>query len=65
MAGGKRELIDPGSGKRFVKRDANGRFTSSVDVGRSLSAESRQSAKKSIGSGKGDQGDQKRPKKKS
>ena len=31
-----RELIDTGTDKRFVRRDEQGRFTESDDVGRSL-----------------------------
>ena len=37
----KRELLDTGTDKRFVRRDEKGRFSESVDVGRSLSAASR------------------------
>ena len=33
---GKRELINTGTDKRFVKRDKEGKFKESVDVGRSL-----------------------------
>lgn len=33
----KRELIDTGRDKRFVRRDEKGRFHDVVDVGRSLS----------------------------
>ena len=38
---GKRELIDTGTDKRFVKRDKEGKFKESVDVGRSLVADRR------------------------
>ncbi len=31
----KRELIDTGTDKRYVRRDENGQFKESVDVGRS------------------------------
>ena len=34
---GKRELIDTGADKRYVRRDEKGRFTESDDIGRSLS----------------------------
>src|SRR3712207_8233129 len=37
--GGKRELIDTGTDKRYVRRDAQGRFKESDDVGRSRSEE--------------------------
>ena len=33
---GKRELIDTGTDKRYVKRNKKGQFTESVEVGRSL-----------------------------
>ena len=56
----KRELIDTGTDKRYVKRTAKGRFKESDDVGRSLSADRRKTAKKKVKSGYGDQGDQKR-----
>jgi hypothetical protein len=60
MAGNKRELIDTGNDKRFVKRDENGRFKESVDVGKSLAADRRHPSKKTVKSGQGDQGDQKK-----
>ncbi len=56
----KRELIDTGRDKRFVKRDGSGKFKESDDVGRSLSADRRKHAKKQTKSGYGDQGDRKR-----
>jgi hypothetical protein len=58
----KRELIEPHKGdKRFIRRDENGRFTEQqVDVGRSLSADSRTKAKKVVPKGQGDRGDTKR-----
>lgn len=37
----KRELIDTGNDKRYVRRDEDGKFKESVDVGRSLSADKR------------------------
>ena len=40
-----RELIDTGRDKRFVRRDDQGRFKESDDVGRSLAVERRQHAK--------------------
>lgn len=55
-----RELIDTGSDKRFVRRDDQGQFEESDDVGRSLAQDRRQAAKTKVPSGQGDRGDQKR-----
>ena len=55
-----RELIDTGSDKRFVRRDKEGRFKESDDVGRSLSQDVRRRAKTVVKAGQGDKGDQKR-----
>ena len=55
---GKRELIDTGTDKRFVKRRKHGTFKESDDVGRSLAADRRRSAKTAAKPGYGDQGDQ-------
>ena len=61
MAGRKRELIEPTPGdKRYVRRDAKGQFKDVVDVGRSLAADRRSTAKKTVKAGYGDQGDVKR-----
>ncbi|HEX8050809.1 MAG TPA: hypothetical protein VF504_05025 [Solirubrobacterales bacterium] len=61
----KRELIEPHPGdKRYVRRDAEGKFKTSVDVGRSLSADRRSNAKTTVPPGQGDRGDVKRAKKK-
>ena len=57
---GKRELIDTGTDKRFVRRDEQGRFEESDDVGRSLGQDVRQKAKTKVPPGQGDRGDQKR-----
>jgi len=54
-----RELIDTGSDKRFVRRDEQGQFKESVDVGRSLAADRRQKAKHEAPKGQGDRGDRK------
>jgi hypothetical protein len=54
-----RELIDTGSDKRYVRRDENGRFKESDDVGRSLTADRRTKAKTGAKSGQGDRGDRK------
>jgi hypothetical protein len=53
----KRELIDTGTDKRYVRRDAEGQFKESDDVGRSLSADRRRKAKTKVKSGEGDRGD--------
>jgi hypothetical protein len=58
----KRELIDTGRDKRYVRRDAEGQFKESDDVGRSLSKDRKKRAKKSSKSGQGDRGDRKRSK---
>jgi hypothetical protein len=52
-----RELIDTGTDKRYVRRDANGRFKESDDVGKSLAADRRQKAKTKAKKGQGDRGD--------
>jgi hypothetical protein len=57
----KRELIEPHKGdKRYVRRDEQGRFTESDDVGRSLAADRRTKAKTTVKKGQGDRGDQKK-----
>jgi hypothetical protein len=56
----KRELIDTGKDKRFVRRDDQGQFEESDDVGRSLAQDVRKKAKIKVPSGQGDRGDQKR-----
>ncbi|HYI90776.1 MAG TPA: hypothetical protein VEY05_12825 [Beijerinckiaceae bacterium] len=56
---GKRELIDTGTDKRYVRRDEKGQFKESDDVGRSLSQDIRKSAKTKVGAGQGDKGDRK------
>ncbi len=53
----KRELIDTGTDKRFVRRDEKGQFKESDDVGRSLAADRRQHAKTIAKPGQGDKGD--------
>jgi hypothetical protein len=55
----KRELIDTGSDKRYVRRDTQGQFKQSVDVGRSLSADKRHNAEHEAKPGEGDKGDHK------
>jgi hypothetical protein len=53
----KRELIDTGTDKRYVRRDERGRFKESDDVGRSLAADRRSQAKNETTKGQGDRGD--------
>lgn len=57
---GKRELIDTGTDKRYVRRDAKGQFSESDDQGRSLAQDVKQKAKTTVKAGQGDRGDQKR-----
>jgi len=56
----KRELINTGRDKRFVRRGAQGQFKESDDVGRSLAVDRRQHAKTQSKAGQGDRGDRKR-----
>jgi hypothetical protein len=56
----KRELIDTGTDKRFMRRDATGQFKESDDVSRSLSADQKRKAKTIAKPGQGDKGDRKR-----
>jgi hypothetical protein len=54
----KRELIEPNEGdKRFVRRDEEGKFKESDDVGRSLSQDQKRAAKTESEPGQGDRGD--------
>ena len=56
----KRELIEPTPGdKRYVRRDAEGKFKEVDDVGRSLSADRKRKAKTVAKPGQGDRGDRK------
>jgi hypothetical protein len=57
----KRELIEPTPGdKRYVRRDAEGKFKEVDDVGRSLSADRKRKAKTVAKPGQGDRGDRKK-----
>jgi hypothetical protein len=58
----KREEIEPNSGdKRYVRRDASGRFTDDQsNVGRSLSADRHRSSSTKVPKGQGDRGETKR-----
>ena len=53
----KRELIEPNGDKRLVRRDEEGKFKESDDLGRSLSQDVRQHAKNESKPGQGDRGD--------
>ena len=53
----KRELINTGSDKRYVRRNTRGQFGESDDVGRSTAADRRTRAKTRSNKGQGDRGD--------
>ena len=53
----KRELLDTGTDKRFVRRSPAGRFKESDDVGKSLTADRRRKAATKAKPGQGDKGD--------
>jgi len=53
----KRELIDTGTDKRYVRRDAEGKFKESDEQGRSLSKDRGTKSKTKVKSGQGDKGD--------
>ena len=53
----RRELIDTGRNKMYARRDARGRFSEMDDVGRSLPADRRRTAKTKAKPGHGDRGD--------
>ena len=57
----KRELIEPHKGdKRYVRRNPQGEFKESDDVGRSLAVDQRTKAKNVSKPGQGDKGDRRR-----
>lgn len=57
---GKRETIEPNAGdKRYVRRDEQGQFSESDDVGRSLSQDQKREAESEAPRGQGDRGDRK------
>jgi hypothetical protein len=57
----KRELIEPQAGdKRLVRRDENGQFSESDDLGRSLAEDQKRDAAAEAPRGQGDKGDRKR-----
>ena len=53
----RRELIDTGNDKRYVRRSENGRFNEIDNVGRSLSQDRKRKAKTVVKAGQGDKGD--------
>jgi hypothetical protein len=54
----RRELIDTGTNKLFVRRNARGTsFKKVVDAGRSIARDKRTKAKRKVASGQGDRGD--------
>jgi hypothetical protein len=59
-ASNRRELIDTGTDKRYVKRRPDGTFKESDDVSKSLSQDILRKASKTVKPGYGDQGDQKK-----
>ena len=56
----KRTTIKPKGDARYIRRDDKGRIKESDDVGRSLKKDRVKKAKKTVRSGYGDRGDQKR-----
>jgi hypothetical protein len=55
---GKRELIDTGTNKLFVRRNARGTsFSKVVDAGKSITRDKRTKARRKVASGQGDRGD--------
>lgn len=52
-----RELIDTGNDKRYVRRDDQGQFKESEDVGRSSAQDQKRDAENTTRSGQGDRGD--------
>jgi hypothetical protein len=51
-------MIEPRKGdKRYVRRNKKGQFKDEVNVGRSLSADRKRKAKKTVPKGQGDRGD--------
>jgi hypothetical protein len=61
----KRDRVKGPGGDQFAKRTASGRFKEMDDAGRSQKADRRTKATTTVRSGFGDQGDQKKTKRKS
>ncbi|CAN5511284.1 hypothetical protein BH18VER2_BH18VER2_12850 [soil metagenome] len=54
-------MIEPNPGdRRYVRRNKAGEFKKQVDVGRSLSADTKRKARTKVAKGQGDRGDVKR-----
>jgi hypothetical protein len=53
----RRELINTGTDKRYVRRNAQGQFKESDNVGRSLAQDRSRNAKTKSPKGQGDKGD--------
>ena len=53
----KRELINTGTDKRYVRRGTGGKFSESDDVGRSLTKDRSRKARTKSRKGQGDRGD--------
>jgi hypothetical protein len=53
----RRELIDTGTDKRYVRRHSDGTFKESDDVGRSVAQDRKRAAKTRAKPGQGDRGD--------
>jgi hypothetical protein len=53
----KREVINTGTDKRYVRRRASGTFKESDDMGRSLAKDQKRSATTRAKRGQGDRGD--------
>ena len=53
----KRELIDTGNDKRYVRRDKDGKFKESDDVGRSSALDQKRDSQTRPKRGEGDKGD--------
>jgi hypothetical protein len=56
----KRELLKSRNATHFAKRTSKGRFKEMDERGRSLAADRRQKAKRTVKSGHGDKGDRRR-----
>jgi hypothetical protein len=52
-----RELIDTGTDKRLVRRDKDGKFKESDDLGKAIAADRRQKASTKKPKNQGDKGD--------
>ena len=52
-----RELIDTGNDKRYVRRDEDGKFNESEDVGKASAQDQERDAESDTRSGQGDRGD--------